>query len=326
MSMTNAQKQQRKPRFIRNQTTDIQLQERDARIIHHVYQHRLLSSRHIMALEPDNPRVSCGASTSFFHAGYLDRPPEQNRPFEAGSEPMVYGLGNKGADLLVQKFKIPRSKVDWTSKNREVKRIFLEHTLEVSHFMVTLELACRLTRGVELIQPEQILACMPALGRNQNNPFSWQLTTQRVFHGVERTLRFAVVPDKVFGLYFPNDVPSRQRAHFFLEADRSTYPIKTSKFYRSSMFKKFVGYWDSYEKGIYPKNFGFKTARVLVVAKSRDRIKNMIRACREADPQKTGQRMFLFTQGKEFTLENPHRIFEDVWLNARDSQPVSILA
>jgi len=59
----------------------------------------------------------------------------------AGSKPMVYALGNKGADLLSEVDGIPRGKVDWTAKNHTLGPLFLEHTLLVSEVMVAMRRA-----------------------------------------------------------------------------------------------------------------------------------------------------------------------------------------
>ncbi|MBW2086625.1 MAG: replication-relaxation family protein, partial [Deltaproteobacteria bacterium] len=136
-------RQSRKPRYQRAGGVKLRIQDRDLKIIHYVYQHRFLTSRHLTALVPGHPKDILRRLYGLYHAGYLDRPRQQVKPFQPGSQPMVYALGNKGADLLTSEFGLHRGRVDWTAKNREVKRVYLEHTLMVSGFMVSLELACR---------------------------------------------------------------------------------------------------------------------------------------------------------------------------------------
>ena len=150
--------------LLRVPVAGLQLQERDAQIILQVYKHRFLTSEHIIALLSASAKPVLRRLSLLYHAGYLGRPKEQTRIYVKGSRPMVYSIGNKGADLLAQEFDIQRPKVDWTSKEREIKHPYLEHTLMVSHFMVCLELACRYVKGIRLIEAGEILRDPTGLG------------------------------------------------------------------------------------------------------------------------------------------------------------------
>ena len=258
----------RKPRYQRVSNISLRLQERDKEIVHQVYKHRFLNSNHIIALIEGSRQQILRRLQGLFHAGYLTRPLEQLKPYEKGSGPMVYGIGTEGAKMLEEEYQVPRGKIDWTRKNRHVKGIFLEHTLMVSNFMVCLETACRRSKGVELIEPQEILERLSEKDKKKTNPFSWKVDVKREFQGKWRTLKIGVIPDKVFGLYFPNDPPGKNKAYFFLEADRATMPVKRTNLYRTSFFKKLAGYWGSYERDLFKKTFGFKAARVLTVTKS----------------------------------------------------------
>lgn len=316
---------QRKPRYRRAPVSGFRLQPRDTQIIQQVYKHRFLTSRHIMALAGGSEQGVQRRLHRLFHIGYLDRPSEQIKPYVRGSEPMVYGLGNKGADLLAQEFKIPRSKVDWTTKNREVKQQHIDHTLMVAHFMVCLELACKKIENLDLIGPTEILNNMSADIRNKNNPYGFKTRASRKVQGQARNINFSIIPDKVFGLFFLQDSPGQNKALFLLEADRSTMPIKRSNIYKSSYQHKMVGYWESWKQGKFSQIFGFKAARVLTITISQERITNMISAGKEVDARGKGSRMFLFAQSSDFTVGNPEHIFEPIWQNGRDRQLVSLL-
>ena len=237
---------------------------------------------------------------------------------------MVYGLGNKGADLLFEKFNIPRTKIDWTSKNREVKTIFLNHTLQTAHFMVCLELACRGNKDIEFIDPESIWEKMPEASKKKTNPWGWKVNAKVDHQGEKRVLSFGMVPDKVLGLYFPKEAPGRQRAYFFLEADRSTMPIKSANLFRTSFYKKMLGYWESWQQGLFEKNFPFKTARVLVITRSLERIENMVAAGKELDPRGKGSRLYLFAWEKHLDLAQPEKLFDQIWIDGR-GQPTSLI-
>ena len=303
--MTTTKQPERKPRFKRAKVRPFAVQERDLDIIKQVHKHRFLSSEHIAALIDGSGQGILRRLQLLYHAGYLDRPREQIKPYHAGSAAMVYGIGNKGADYLSQALNVPRSKVDWTSKNREAKTVFLEHTLEIGNFMVCLELACRQVKNVELIGPGEILR-QTAKARKENG-LSWAVakTIKDEKTGDQKHYTFSLVPDKVFGLHFPEDPPDRNKAFFFLEVDRSTMPINSRNLFRSSFAKKLSLYWESWQQGLFEKNFHFKNARVLTLAKSSARIGSMIEAAKVVDERNKGSRMFMFALEELFDPTKP---------------------
>ena len=153
--------QKRKPRFRRVSDVKFRLQKRDVEIIKLVDEYRFLPSTHISSLVSGSRQGVLRRLNFLFHGGYLDRPPKQIKPYYQGTDPFVYGLGNKGADCLAEIYHVPRSRVDWTSKNREVKRVYLEHTLMVANFMICLKLACRNQGKIRVIEPKEILENVP---------------------------------------------------------------------------------------------------------------------------------------------------------------------
>ena len=321
--MPAKQPQKRKPLYRRAPTDNFRLQARDKEIIFQIYKHRFLNSRHITALVEGSDQRILRRLNVLFHANFLARPLEQIRPYKQGSDPMVYGIGNEGAKLLEREFKIPRGKVEWTRKNREVKQVYLEHTLMVANFMVCLEVACKSKRGVELVTGEDLARILPAT-KDKEQVSGWKLAVERK-NGNTKRYNIAVVPDKVFALYFPNDPPGKNKALFFLEADRSTMPVIRSSLYLSSFFKKLVGYWESYQQNLFQKYFGLKGARVLTVAKSVQRVNNIIAANKQVDSRKKGSKMFLFATQDSFSIESPKGALEKIWRNGRDNGLDSLL-
>ena len=104
--MTTKTQQDRKPRFKRAKIRPFQVQERDLDIIKVVYKHRFLSSEHITALIDGSGQGILRRLQLLYHAGYLDRPKEQVSHW-VYSRRIVYGLGNKGADLLAGILDLP---------------------------------------------------------------------------------------------------------------------------------------------------------------------------------------------------------------------------
>lgn len=94
----------RKRRFVRETPDPFQLTERDIAFVRLVAEHRFLRSTHLSDLCQAPHKKVCHRLTSLFHAGYLDRPRAQFEPFRegGGSAAMVYGLGNRGARLLIE--------------------------------------------------------------------------------------------------------------------------------------------------------------------------------------------------------------------------------
>lgn len=301
---------QRKPRFKRDQNTSLRLTERDQKIIHAVYQHRFLSSEHVSILLGGSRQGILRRLSLLFHAGYLDRPKIQL--VRLGNWPMVYGLGNKGAELVATELGLPLPSVDWTSKNREVRSIFLEHTLMVADFMILVRLACMKNKKVEFIGPEEIIDRRKIPPKANEKDLSWKVEKKN--NG--KTFSLSMVPDNAFGLRFEDG----RAAYFFLEADRSTMPVRRSNLFRSSFYKKMVGYWQSWQEGVFSQYFSFKNPRVLTVTTSAERINSMIQTNKELDGRGTGLRMFLFAARKNLPLSDPEKVFEKVWTNGRGEQ------
>jgi hypothetical protein len=124
------QRQKKFEKFVRKQLSNFRPTKRDFSIIDLVYRHRFMNSDHIRALIPGSNQKITRRLQQLFHAAYLDRPQAQRG--RTGNHPLVYGLGNKGAELIAEAYGISLSAVDWTSKNRDAKSWFLDHALIVS--------------------------------------------------------------------------------------------------------------------------------------------------------------------------------------------------
>lgn len=321
--MTTTTKRQRKPRFRRVQDISIRLQERDVEIVRQVHSHRFLNSVHITALLGASRQMVSRRLEKLFHAGYLDRPKVQIEI--SHNVPMIYSLGNRGADLLHERFGVHRSEVDWTTKDREIKLGFLEHTLAISDFMVCLEAACKERSDVQLIQPGTILEQMPGEVKKQTRPWRWSVEYEKKTPAGIQKIKSGIEPDKTFGLYFPNEKEGRQRAYFFLELDRSTETIKPIKSNpRSPIDKKLMCYVSSWQQKLFEKTFPFKTARVLFVTRSATRCQNIIEVGKQLDPRGKGFRLFLFSPQKQFSLKEPGKILDKFWINGQ-SEAASLI-
>jgi hypothetical protein len=280
----------RRARFRRDDPQPIRLTADDITAIRHVARNRFLRSTHLLRiLESRSPKKLLERLGALYHNGYLDRPRAQLDYYAtAGSAPIVYGLGNKGAALLAELDGTPRVKVDWTDKNRTAGRLFIEHTLLTADLAIAFELASRRGDAVHLIQATDILASAPEATRNAQNP--WALPARITHAGHTHDLH--VIPDKVFGLDFTQ---ARKRSYFFVEADRATMPVMRSHPRQTSFHQKILAYLAGAGTGnAHGKRLGIGNFRVLTVTTSRERIATMIEAVKLAT-RGNGSNQFLFT-------------------------------
>lgn len=298
---------ERRPRFRRVVTAPITPTERDIEIIRTVHRFRFVRSTHLTSLTRASYKPLMRRLQLLFHNHYLDRPRAQIEYFgPGGSKPMVYALGNRGADLLAQLDGERRAKVDWTAKNRETGRIFIEHTLLIADVMIALACATALRDDVRLIDGNELLAMFPPTTQRARNPF---LMPVRVVHRGE-VADVGLVPDRMFALEFPK---TNERSYFFLEADRATMPVTRKALAQTSILRKLLGYQQAWRQGIPAARFGFKNVRTLFVTSSPERAQSMFAANRDVT-QGTGSRLFLFADGSSFTGGN---ILEHRVLNGR---------
>ena len=255
----------RHPRFRRAEKfASMDLTERDVQILRAVNRHRFLRSRQIADLVGGSRQQVLRRLQMLLHHGYLERPRCQLDYYQQpGSRSITYGLASRGAAHLRRVDDIPFSRLDWTSRNRAVKRLFLEHALMVSDIMVTLEIACRKRDDVRLLIEHEIP--LPAATRNQRAPFQWTVTGS----GKEK---LGVIPDRVFALQFGDN---GERVLCFLEADRGTMPVDRAKHDASSISRKLHAYALTWKAGIHRSRFGISRVRVLTVATSESRCENI---------------------------------------------------
>ncbi len=224
-----------------------------------------------------------------FHHGYIDRPAMQLDWYARGSEPLVYALGKRGAEVLEAEKTVRRVGIRWDTKKRNVSRVFLHHTLAVAEIMVAFEVACRSREGVRFIPPEEVLAGAPESTRRLCLPFRWQVEVRwggKPYHlGVE--------PDKVFGLRFEDAPENRRHAFFFLEADRGTMPVARHGLAQTSFFRKLLAYQETWRQRVHRAHLGIPNFRVLTVTTSSERVEHLVDAYRALPVG--GARLFLFT-------------------------------
>jgi len=230
-----AAKPQRRPRFRRaSEPPAFRLTDDDVEIVRQLARHRFLRSTHVAALvgrslDRTNDRLS-----RLFHAGYLDRPRAQLDYYpSAGSAPIVYALADRGARLLIERDGVAFANVEWSRKNREARRPFIEHQLEIMDFYVALQCSAHGRPGLRVIHADELIAKFPDQTTNPHNPFGLRA---RLIHAgtVHET---GIVPDLAFGLAFADG----SRRCFMVEIDRGTMPVVRADLTQTSFGRKMRG-------------------------------------------------------------------------------------
>lgn len=260
----------RLPRFRRaSEPPAFRLTDDDVEIIRQVARHRFLRSTHVAALVGRSLDRTNERLRRLFHAGYLDRPRAQLDYYPtAGSSPIAYALADRGARLLAVRDKDAPAQLEWSRKNREAGRPFIEHQLEIVDFRVALQTAADARGNVEILHPDALAAAMPKASRETPDPFIMQTVVSHggVLH------RVGLVPDFAFGVRFADS----SRRCFFVEIDRGTMPITRSNFSQTSFQRKMLAYLAVYASRLHERQFGWKAFRVLTVTTDEARMRSMI--------------------------------------------------
>jgi len=301
----------RRPRFRRATPPALAVTDRDIEIMRHVARHRFLRSTQIIDLVAARSKQKILRRLHvLYHNGFLDRPPAQLEYYRAGggSKPMVYGLGNKGADLLATQFALPRSRVDWTTKNRTTGQLFVEHTLGVADVMLAFERASKTRSSTDIMYLDTILKRAPEATRRSRKPYGWRIRVP--FNGTSQ--RVGVIPDKIFGIRFSDKPAGENSMYFFLEVDRGTMPATRTNLYQTSFLRKLLGYGETHRGQIHMKLYGIQSFRVLTVTTSFERIENLIDAYQGLVRELCPPSVFLFTDHTSILAND---ILSVPWIN-----------
>jgi Replication-relaxation len=300
MEIAAVERPARRPRFRRaSEPPAFRLTDDDVEIVRQVARYRLIRSTHIASLIGRSLDRTNDRLLRLFHAGYVDRPRAQLDHYPtAGSGPMVYALANQGVRLLKEKDGADFSTVEWSRKNREAGRPFIEHQIEIVNFHVALQRATRDRDDVRLVHPAEIADASSGPTYLSHNPFSLRV---RLSHkGVMRHV--GVVPDLVFAL----ELADGSRRNFMVEIDRGTMPIVRSDCDQTSFARKMRVYLVAHAAKQHQRQFGWKNFRVLTVTSDANRIDSMRKALREIRVARSpGASLFLFATFDDLRVGDP---------------------
>jgi len=290
----------RRPRFRRaSEPPAFRLTADDVVIIRHLARHRFLRSTHIATLVGRSLDRTNDRLAKLFHAGYIDRPRAQLDYYPTtGSSPIAYALADRGARLLTEHDGMEFAAVEWSRRNREAGRPFIEHQLEIVDFHVALQRAAHDRGDVRLLHPDDIIAAAPEATQQARNPLA--LKVKLSGRGVLRET--GLVPDLVFGLTL-RDGSGRS---FMVEIDRGTMPIVRHDLTQTSFEKKMRAYLTAHAAGVHERHFGWKTFRVLVVTTDRHRLQSMTEALHQLHiPHSLGAPLFFFATRDDLRAADP---------------------
>ena len=300
MDVVAVERPTRRPRFRRaSEPPAFRLTDDDVEIVRQLARYRFLRSIHLAALVERSVDRTNDRLMRLFHAGYIDRPRAQLDRFPTeGSAPITYALGDRGARLLRERDGIRFANVEWSRKNREARRPFIEHQIEIANFQVDLQRAVRNHAGVRLIPPTEIKAASRRPTQASRTPFV--LRAKLAHRGVVREI--GVVPDIVFGL----ELPDGSCRYLMVEIDRGTMPVIRSRFDQTSVEKKMRVYLAAHAAKQHQRQFGWKNFRVLIVTTDRHRMQSLKEVSRQLRvPRGSGAALFLLATFDDLRTSDP---------------------
>lgn len=273
----------------------MQLMERDRDIIKAVNDCRALLGSQIQALFFNSRSTAQYRLSRLYQHEFLDRQFMSVTSGGPASSPIIYTLGKRGAQVLIDELGYEQNEVR-LPKRAAFAWQFLEHLLKINDVRVAVTLATN-THGWELEAwyDEAVF---------RGNPDYVMLKSDK-----GKMSKKPVLPDGYFCLNTPWG-----KAHFFLEVDRGKEP--------HSKFRPQVEVYQAYTaSGQYQTRFSKRSLRVLVVTTSPRRMANL----KETTLKAGGDRKYWFTTFEQLT---PDTVFTvPIWQRLDDEtlQPLIIL-
>jgi DNA-binding transcriptional ArsR family regulator len=270
---------------------------RDIAILHNIARFRLASSAQLARLDGGSAQNVSRALLALFENGYVERPVAQiaSRILHQGSRPTIYGLTRKGARLLRDEgLDVQRTVLDGIDKERGAGWRFVEHTVAIAEFLISLEVAARERDDVRVLESSEILEEPP---RPKGGHVRVEASIR--LDGVMK--RSAVLPDAMFGLRFNDE----EESYFMLELDRGEMPVERhTNVERTYFSKKMLTYYEANRQRQHVRDFGIEHYRVATVTTTPERVERMIEALRTITDGR-GSSMFLFTDESKLAASTP---------------------
>jgi hypothetical protein len=208
--------------------------------------------------------------------------------YEKQKREVVYTLARKGAKELAKTLNISPQGLAGSAK---FSSFFLEHSLRISNFMCSLEVALK-NAEAQLI--------------SWRSDYELRSLKLKVSNLEQYGEKIPIVPDGLFSIKIGERIEN-----FFLEADRGTMPIPKIR-------KKMLGYIQLYRRGLHKEVFNLPHFRVLIITTNEKRRGLMMDELRGIG---YCLNMFLFALWQDI---QPHSMLDKMWIKCR-GESVSLL-
>jgi hypothetical protein len=296
----------RLPRFQRvKRPPHMVMTERDRRILHAIYDYRMLTRAQIERLlfAPDGGQDHFTKTSKaqlrlklLYQNKYLERVPMPVGNATWAWQP-VYRLARTGAELVASRMGVNlRDLIYWgkgddqTQRTTDVTTLFLTHALRIHDVRIAMTIAAmKCGYQIETWLDDGQLKC-------QEQKDYVAVTEQG------RSKIVAVIPDAYFILHLGD-----RRARFFLELDRAT--MSNSRW--GERIRAYLAYVQS---GKYSARYQATSLRILTVTTTEQRLMNL----KETTKKAGGDDLFWFTT---FDQVSPSSVFFDpIWRLANDER------
>lgn len=310
------------------------LSDTDRALLQLVEACRFIDSRQLRLYfqRDEKPRAFLRRLQTLYHAGYLERPPQQlARRFENGlpSRFMVYALGEDGYRTLYQR----QPPETFTRNNRAAQATYIDHRLAITEALLTFSEAVDAFDGYacEYLEGEAITGTFSALPRHLDFTETVAVKKRDGSTG-EKTATARHVPLYPDALVKLTD-PDGAAQFYFLEIDRGTEPLNAGERSprpiaraRTSIRRKLAAYHELAKSG-GAKRAGVAPFTVLTITTSAARVAGMLQLARTVAPKREDQWRFFFTTADKITLDDPAAaLTAAVWHTPKHDKPLSLLA
>jgi len=271
------------------------LQDSDRELLRYCHEMRFCTIDHLVALtgrlrQSLNVRILQLIAEKYLYRIAFPNPNQKH----------IYTIGTEGFKYLAHHGIISITDVPARFRAAELKPLFLNHTLFVTDIHATLLLASR---------------------HSQLQLAEWRegkgIYDDVTFYENGRKIRLPVCPDGFFAIANGARPAPNNRLAFALEADRSTTTRRTFN-------DKMRAYCQYLEQNRQEKFFGVKWFRVLTLTLTRARADSLAELAADTVPDRL-KKFFLFASRENFSLDNPAPIYEAIYRNPKNANPVSLI-
>jgi hypothetical protein len=281
------------------QPRPLRITDRDLELLRNLEKLRLASAEQLAYLDGGSEQNVSRSLLALWEHAYIERVigQVQSRLLYKGSYPTIYGLTRKGAWLLRSNgYEVRRRLLYEIDKQRNAGWRFIEHRVEITAFMVSLQLAARARLDVSVLDRREVLDNAPKTRRDRRARLSAKIRIDGPL------VQHSVDPDELFGLRFSD---TKDESYFMFELDRGEMPVHRRKSKDQTYYaKKMLIYYEAFRAGDHVRELGIENFRVATVTTTPERVAQMIDAQKELTGGR-GSNLFLFVDEASLAVSNP---------------------